>query len=90
MRRGDLLPQQAAAILVAFEQLRADSVWGPLTADVLAHAARLLEVHSSAALHTLDAIQLACALAPISEADLFFAHDQRLIGVAQANGLRIV
>ena len=90
MRRGDLLPQQAAAILVTFGQLRADYVWGPLTADVLAHAARLLEVHSSAALHTLDAIQLACALAPISEADLFFAHDQRLIGVAQATGLRTV
>ena len=58
--------------------------------DMLVHAARLLEVHPSAALRTLDAIQLACTWAPISEADLFFAHDQRLIGVAQATGLRTV
>lgn len=56
MRRGDLLPQQAAAVRVTFEQLRADYIWVPLTADVLAHAARPLEVHSSAALRTLDAI----------------------------------
>ena len=89
VRRGDLLPQQADAVLVTFQQSQADYLWVPLTADVLAHAARLLELHSGAALRSLDAIQLACALDPISEADLFFAHDQRLIAVAQANGLRI-
>ena len=89
VRRGDLSPTKAADVLTAFEQSRTDYDWVALTAPVLALAARLLELHSSAALRSLDAIQLACALAPTSRAVLFFAHDQRLTMVAQAHGLRV-
>jgi len=67
---------------------QAAGLTGPtLSEEVLAHAAQLLELHSDAALRSLDAIQLACALVPPSRIIVFFANDQRLGTVAQANGL---
>lgn len=89
VRRGDLSPQQAADIIAVFQQSGADYDWVPLNALVLAHAAQLLRQHTSAALRSLDAIQLACALAPASQVSFFFAADQRLSAVAQSNGLRV-
>lgn len=89
VRRGDISPRQAAAVIATFQQSSAEYAWVTLNAPVLAQAAQLLELYSSAALRSLDAIQLACALAPASRMTLFFAHDQRLVSVAQANGLRI-
>lgn len=89
VRRGDISPQQAASIIVTFRQSEADYAWVPLGAPVLTHAAQLLELHSAAALRSLDAIQLACALAFSSQVDVFFTHDQRLEAVAQASGLLV-
>ena len=89
VRRGDLAASQAAAVLDTFRHSQADYDWVALTGPVLLHAAHLLQVHSGAALRSLDAIQLACALAPASQAAFFFTHDQRLAAVAQASGLRI-
>ena len=89
VRRGELSPRQAAAVAANFQQSQAEYAWVALTAPVLAHAARLLIFHSDTALRSLDAIQLACALAPDSSANLFFAHDQRLVMAARASGLPI-
>lgn len=89
VRRGDLLASEAAAVLATFRQSQADYEWVPLAAPVLAHASYLLQVHSGLALRSLDAIQLACALSPTSQATLFFAHDQRLVSAAQASGLQV-
>lgn len=89
VRRGDLLAAEAVAVLATFKQSQADYEWIPLSAPVLTHASQLLQVHSGVALRSLDAIQLACALAPAGQVELFFAHDQRLITAAEASGLRI-
>ena len=89
VRRGDISSQQAATIIETFRQSGADYDWVPLDSSVLTHAAQLLDLHSAAALRTLDAIQLACALVTASRVDVFFAHDQRLEAVAQANELLI-
>jgi predicted nucleic acid-binding protein len=85
---GDLQPQQAAAVVAAFSQVQAEYDWVALSEPILAHAAHLLVVHSSLRLRSLDAIQLACALAPDSSTSIFFSHDQRLVSAAQASGLR--
>ena len=89
VRRGDLAPAQAAAVLTTFRESQTDYDWVALTGPVLQHAAHLLGTYSPGALRSLDAIQLACALAPSSQSALFFSHDQRLAAVAQASGLRI-
>ena len=89
IRRGDILAVEAAAVLATFRQSLADYEWIALTGPVLAHAAQLLQEHSGLALRSLDAIQLACALAANSSTALFFAHDQRLASAAQASGLRL-
>ena len=80
-RRGDMAPELAMGI-AAFD-------WVPLLPATLQLAAQLLEQHSALALRSLDAIQLACALAPAAAIDLFFTHDQRLRAAAQASGLAV-
>ena len=88
VQRGDLLPQQAAAVVAAFLQMQAEYDWVSLSEPILAHAAELVVVHSNFRLRSLDAIQLACALASDSSTGLYFSHDQRLVSAAQASGLR--
>ena len=55
---------------------------------LLQHAAQLVQKHSNLALRSLDAIQLAAALAA-GPLDAFFTHDQRLRDAATAEGLPV-
>lgn len=59
-----------------------------LTTPLLAHAATLVTTHHALALRSLDAIQLAAALAA-GPLDAFFTHDQRLRDAAMAEGLPV-
>lgn len=60
----------------------------PLTTELLRQAAKLLRKHSALSLRSLDAIQLAAALAA-GPLDAFFTHDQRLRAAALAEGLPV-
>lgn len=57
-----------------------------LTPELLAQAAKLVRKHHVLALRSLDAIQLAAALAA-GPLDGFFTHDTRLRAAAAAEGL---
>lgn len=86
-RRGDVTQIQADATVSAFDALASSFDWISLSRTVLHHAAYLLRQHSALGLRSLDAIQLACALAPESRVDVFFTHDSRLQAAAQASYL---
>lgn len=86
VRRGDLSQAQATISLSAFAHDWADFVRVAL--PLLQHAAQLLQRHTALALRSLDAIQLAAALAA-GPLDAFFSHDQRLREAAQAEGLPV-
>ena len=58
----------------------------PLQTNLLRQAADLLTKHHDLALRSLDAIQLAAALAA-GPLDGFFTHDQRLRAAATNEGL---
>ena len=59
-----------------------------LTTDVLSQAATLIAIHKRLALRSLDAIQLAAALAA-GPLDAFFTHDERLRQAALAEDLPV-
>ncbi|WP_375417377.1 type II toxin-antitoxin system VapC family toxin [uncultured Hymenobacter sp.] len=87
-RRGALTNEQAATALAL---LRHD--WRlfevvDITAAHYAAAAVLVERHQPLALRSLDAIQLAAALAA-GPLDAFFTHDERLRQAARAEGLPV-
>lgn len=88
VRRGDLSQALADA---ALQDLGTDwSGFEILTIDqsVYLPAAHLLSKHHTLALRSLDAIQLAAALAA-GPLDAFFTHDQRLHDAATAEGLPV-
>ena len=60
----------------------------PLTTELLQRAGRLVSTHKRLALRSLDAIQLAAALAA-GPLDAFFTHDERLRQAALAEGLPV-
>lgn len=88
VRRGDLLQAQAAISLGAFANDWTDFVRVALPLPILQNAAQLLERHTVLALRSLDAIQLAAALAA-GPLVAFFTHNQRLRAAAQAEGLPV-
>lgn len=60
----------------------------PLATPLLNHAATLVAAHHALALRSLDAIQLAAALAA-GPLDAFFTHDRHLHDAATAKGLPV-
>ena len=86
VRQGVLTQASATQRLQLLAQDWPDFTHVPLTSSLLAQAAQLVQKHSALALRSLDAIQLACALAA-GPLDAFFTHDQRLRDAATAEGL---
>ena len=88
VRRGNLAP---AAANIALQKLRSEWPYFQvikIDEAMFQEAARLLDKHAALALRSLDAIQLACALAA-GQLDAFFTHDQRLRDAAAAEGLPV-
>lgn len=88
VRRGDLPQAQADISLRAFGQDWPAFTHVPLSWHLLEEATRLLTKHAAFALRSLDATQLAAALAA-GPLDAFFTHDQRLRAAALAKGLLV-
>lgn len=88
VRRGDLEPADGAIKLGALrtDWLLFDVI--PIDDTVFAGASYLLEKYNHLALRSLDAIQLAAALAA-GPLDALFTHDQRLHDAAMAEGLPV-
>ena len=63
--------------------------WIEQTEAVRHLAIQLIAKHSALALRTLDAIQLASALAVRADIQAFFTHDNRLRDAATAEGLPV-
>lgn len=88
VRRGSATPNEAAT---ALSRLRAEWTYFEavqLDEAIYQQAAQLVQKHTDLALRSLDAIQLACALAA-GPLDAFFTHDQRLRAAALAEGLPV-
>lgn len=88
LRRGDLPTGLAQTGLRLFEQDWLNFQVVALDAKCLEEASHLLQRYTSLALRSLDAIQLAAALAA-GKLDTFFTHDQRLRDAALAEGLPV-
>lgn len=88
VRRGELMLEQAAISVNFFAQDWPQFEHLPLTTELLTQAAKLVQKHHLLALRSLDAIQLAAALAAPS-LDGFFTHDNRLRDAATAEGLPV-
>lgn len=88
LRRGDLSSALAQTELQLFERDWPGYQVIALDAKCLEEARNLLERYTSLALRSLDAIQLASALA-VSKLDAFFTHDNRLRDAALAEGLPV-
>lgn len=88
IRRGDVTPEQAQAVIQTFDRASNSYEWVSLSTSVLQDAAQLLRRHTALALRSLDAIQLAAALAA-GPLDAFFTHDERLRQAALAEGLPV-
>lgn len=85
VRRGELDAPTAAASIADFQRDWFNFSHVPLGSTLLTRAAALVQGHHSLALRTLDAIQLAAALAA-GPLDAFFTHDDRLRKAATAEG----
>lgn len=88
LRRGDLPTGLAQTGLRLFEQDWLNFHVVALDAKCLEEAGYLLQRYTPLALRSLDAIQLASALAA-GKLDTFFTHDQRLHDAALAEGLPV-
>lgn len=88
MRRGSLTAQQAANALALLQHDWAAFEVLDIVAAHYQAAAELVVKHDSLALRSLDAIQLAAALAA-GPLDGFFTHDDRLRQAALAEGLPV-
>lgn len=88
IRRGDITSEQAQAVIQTFDGAGHSYEWVSLSTSVLQDAAQLLQRHTALALRSLDAIQLAAALAA-GPLDGFFTHDERLRQAALAEGLPV-
>jgi predicted nucleic acid-binding protein len=87
-RRADITPEQAQTVTHFFQGGSGSYEWIALFTPMLQSAATLLEKHTALALRSLDAIQLAAALAA-GPLDAFFSHDERLRQAALAEGLPV-
>lgn len=87
--RGDLSIAARQALQQRFEADADNYGWVEQTASIRQLAVHLLYKHSSPQLRSLDAIQLASALAVRSSIQAFFTHDQRLADDARAEGLPV-
>lgn len=88
VRRGELSLAQAAISLDFLAEDWSQFERLALPTDLLRQAADLLTKHHTLALRSLDAIQLAAALAA-GPLDGFFTHDTRLRTAALAEGLPV-
>lgn len=88
VRRADITAAQAQAVIGIFDRAGSSYEWVGLSTDVLQAATVLLQRHNVLALRSLDAIQLAAALAA-GPLDAFFTHDERLREAARAEGLPV-
>ncbi|WP_083325974.1 type II toxin-antitoxin system VapC family toxin [Hymenobacter coccineus] len=85
-RRGELTLEKSSALQQAFEADHSTYGWIDLDPVVLKLAAQLLNRHMQLALRSLDAIQLASALA-VQTLRVFITHDHRLHEAAVREGL---
>lgn len=88
-RRSELTSAEATALQRLFETDYPTYGWIELAPAVLNLATQLLATHNALALRSLDAIQLASALAVRANIQQFFTHDQRLRDAALAEGLPV-
>ncbi|AMJ64973.1 type II toxin-antitoxin system VapC family toxin [Hymenobacter sp. PAMC 26628] len=84
-RRNDLTTAQASALQQTFEVNHSTYGWIDLAPAVLRLAAQLLNKHAKLALRSLDAVQLASAMA-IPNLQVFITHDRRLHEAATVEG----
>lgn len=88
VRTKELTTEVATNTLIMFEQDFNNFTFISTDSLLLEKAKRLLSIHGSDGLRTLDSIQLATCISLADDADVFFTADKLLQNLLSKNGLK--